>query len=79
MPRQPIDRRIRMTAVLPKQATIDRAVKAVVKAGLTVGGIEIAPDGTVRVDTIEKTGHRDDDFEAWERASEDQHEGHSPG
>jgi len=68
-----------MTAVLPKQAVLDRAVKAVVKAGLTVGGIEIAPDGTVRVDTIDKTGHRDDAFEAWERANEDHHEGHSQG
>ena len=68
-----------MTAILPRQAVLDRAIRALVKAGQVIGGVEIAPDGTVRVDTIEKTGQGADAFEAWEKACADHHEGRSPG
>lgn len=32
-----------------RQADVERAVKAAQAAGLTVGTVEVAPDGTIRV------------------------------
>jgi hypothetical protein len=32
-----------------RQSDVERALKAARSAGLTVGGVEVAPDGTIRV------------------------------
>lgn len=47
------------------QKIIERAVKAAKDAGLDVGGVEVLPDGTVRVLTREST--KADDFADWKR------------
>ena len=33
----------------PTQATIDRVIRAARKAGISVGGIEVSPDGVIRI------------------------------
>ena len=47
------------------QKIIERAVKAAKDAGLEVGGVEVLPDGTVRVLTKDSTQH--DAFADWKR------------
>ena len=47
------------------QKIIERAVKAAKDAGLDVGGVEVLPDGTVRVLTKESTQH--DAFSDWKK------------
>lgn len=47
------------------QKIIERAVKAAKDAGLDVGGVEVLPDGTVRVLTKEST--KVDPFADWKR------------
>jgi hypothetical protein len=48
------------------QATIKRAVHAAQKAGLRVQGIEVAPDGTIRVLTGEDAPPELTPLEQWE-------------
>jgi hypothetical protein len=38
-----------MPAARPTAALIERALKAWTDSGLTVGSIEVAPDGTIRI------------------------------
>lgn len=49
-----------------RQSDVERAVKAARAAGLDVGGVEVAPDGTIRVTTVtpvpSETG---DPFDKW--------------
>ena len=33
----------------PTQAAIDRIVRAARKAGISVGGVEVSPDGVIRI------------------------------
>lgn len=47
------------------QKIIERAVKAAKDAGLDVGGVEVLPDGTVRVLTKESAQH--DAFSDWKK------------
>lgn len=46
---EPIHRKHRNPFSYPTQAQIRRAVDAVKKSGLKVGGVEIRPDGTISV------------------------------
>jgi hypothetical protein len=53
----------------PGDRYIQRSILGARKAGLDVGSVEIAPDGTIRI--IDKSiSHRDnlDEFEQWEAA-----------
>jgi hypothetical protein len=47
------------------QKIIERAVKAAKDAGLDVGGVEVLPDGTVRVLTRESA--KTDAFADWQK------------
>lgn len=47
------------------QKIIERAIKAAKDAGMDVGGVEVSPDGTVRVLTKEST--KVDAFSDWKR------------
>lgn len=50
----------------PTQAAIDRVIRAARKAGIFVNGIEVSPDGVIRV--IDRTESPQDDFERWQRS-----------
>lgn len=47
------------------QKIIERAVKAAKDAGLDVGGVEVLPDGTVRV--LTKDSAKTDAFADWQK------------
>lgn len=47
------------------QKIIERAIKAAKDAGLDIGGVDVLPDGTVRVLTKEST--KVDAFSDWKR------------
>lgn len=47
------------------QKIIERAIKAAKDAGMDVGGVEVSPDGTVRVLTREST--KVDAYADWKR------------
>lgn len=43
----------------PKQCVIERYIRAARKAGVEIGGVEITPDGTVRILTPAQTASHD--------------------
>lgn len=54
---------------LPRKAEIGRVVQAAREAGIAVGGLEVAPDGTIRVLSIDATRSPTpaSDFDEWMR------------
>jgi hypothetical protein len=48
------------------QKAITRAIKAVTDAGVEVGGVDVLPDGTVRI--LTKDSVKADPYDAWKRA-----------
>jgi hypothetical protein len=54
-----------MTPRYPVKKIIARALDAAREAGLEIGGVDVRPDGTVRVLTREAT--KEDAFADWKR------------
>jgi hypothetical protein len=52
----------------PSPAAVKRAVKQVTDCALDVAGVEVSPDGVIRILTSQAFAHPRDDFEAWEQA-----------
>lgn len=55
------------TAAAFRQADVARAVRAVRAAQITISGVEIAPDGTIRVLTAPAAQEPASPFDAWKQ------------
>jgi len=51
----------------PQQHVIERYIRAVRKAGVEIGAVEIKPDGSVMILTPDQLAVSCDPFEAWEK------------
>lgn len=57
-------------AVTFREADVRRAIRAAEASGLSVAGVEVCPDGVIRVLTgAAKPAQAVDPFEAWEAAN----------
>ena len=53
-------------AIYPRKAQIERAIAAAKAGGIKVGGVEIDPDGTIRI-LGEKASAGETPYERWKR------------
>jgi hypothetical protein len=51
----------------PRKGEIERVVKAIRASGVDVGGVEVAPDGTIKVTEARNCSPRpESEFDRWE-------------
>ena len=65
----PLPREGRVARAYPRRAEINRAVTAARDVGIAVNGVEVAPDGTIRITSGRPEADRNsNEFDRWDAA-----------